>query len=95
MNTDDTIQRADSRSKLSYVDRKYLEALDQRPPYFALLQVQDMIDSVKAMYALQLRQESPSLSGKALRIAVARRFYAADPAALRMLDRIEAADGRQ
>ena len=95
MKTGEAIQSVNSQSNFSYVDRKYLEALDQHPPYFALQQVQSMVDSVKSMYALQLRQEDPSLSGKSLDIAVARRFYAADPAALRMLDRIEAADGRR
>ena len=77
---------------LSYIDRLYLERVEQEDPQFTLRQCQGLIDSIEEMYRVQVLRKYPELSGRALDIAVARRIYFADPAALQMIDRIEAAD---
>lgn len=77
---------------MSYIDKLYLQKLEERGPMFAMRQCQGMIDSVKEMYRAQLRGETPGLEGRALEIAVARRIYSSDPATLQLLDRVEAAD---
>jgi len=77
---------------LSDIDKLYLAKLREKGPLFTMLQLQGMVDSARDMYAVQVREKNPELTGRALDIAVARRVYAADPAALAMIDRIEAAD---
>ena len=77
---------------LSDIDKLYLDKLREKGSLFTMQQLQGMVDSARDMYIVQVREKNPELTGRALDIAVARRVYAADPAALAMIDRIEAAD---
>ncbi len=77
---------------LSDIDKLYLDKLRVKGSLFTMQQLQGMVDSARDMYIVQVREKNPELTGRALDIAVARRVYAADPAALAMIDRIEAAD---
>ena len=95
MKSPDELTNRAKPSALTDVDSQYLAALETRPAYFTVQQCVDLSESVRAMYALQLKREDPCLDGRALDIAVARRFYAADPAALRLIDLAEAKHGSE
>ena len=87
-----TERTEEHRRVLSHIDRLYLERVEQEDHQFTLRQCQGMIDSIRDMYRVQVLRENPGIADRALDIAVARRIYFADPAALLMIDRIEAAD---
>ena len=48
-----------------------------------------MFENLRSAYELQIRRTRPDLAGAALRIAVARRMYRHDTAALALMRRLE------
>lgn len=77
------------KDETNSIDPDYLRRLETRGPTYGMQLVDGMLHDIIAMLKLQVQRECPHLSERQRRIETARRLYFGDPAAQRLLDRVQ------